>query len=118
MEFLIPEPFDVVHWTKAKAGKNPAGQVVYGQPVPRARTVRGFAPAGEQELRASQMAGRVITELVMLTAEGDWPIDSAVVLADGRRFEVNGPVNDYNLGPFGFRPGYSVALRRVNDGAA
>lgn len=117
MDFEIPEPFDVTHWTRPRIGKNPAGQVKYGDPVPRARKVRGFEPADESENRTAQLAGREVTELVMLTADGDWPADSMVELWDGRKFEVNGPVKDYNLGPFDFKPGYSVALRRVNDGA-
>lgn len=117
MEFEIPEPFPVTHWTRPKIGKNPAGQTKYGDPVPRARKVRGFEPATDVEIRTAQLAGRQITELVMLTADRDWPADSTVELEDGRRFEVNGPVRDYNLGPFGFKPGFAVDLRRVTDGA-
>lgn len=117
MEFEIPEPFDVTHWTRPVIGKSPVGQTKYGEPVPRARKVRGFEPATDVEVRTSQLAGRQITELVMLDDEGDWPADSTVELWDGRKFEVNGPVRDYNLGPFGFKPGYAVDLRRVNDGA-
>ncbi|AJK27278.1 head-to-tail stopper [Mycobacterium phage Aroostook] len=118
MDFQIPEPFEVTHWTRPKIGTTPAGQTKYGEPVPRKRNVRGFEPAGEQEIRTAQLAGRQVTELVMLTAHGDWPADSEVELWDGRRFEVNGPVRDYNLGPFDFEPGYAVDLRRVNDGEA
>lgn len=118
MDFNIPEPFAVTHYTRPKVGKTPAGQVKYGDPVPRARKVRGFEPATDVEVRTAQLAGREITELVMLTADGDWPADSVVELWDGRKFEVNGPVRDYNLGPFDFQPGYAVDLRRVNDGAA
>lgn len=118
MEFIIPEPFGVTHWTRPKLGTNPAGQPRYGDPVPRARKVRGFVPAGAQEVQTSQLAGRTITELVMLDDEGDWPEDSTVELEDGRKFEVNAPVADYNLGPFGFKPGYGIELRRVNDGAS
>ena len=117
MEFEIPEPFDVTHWTRPVIGKSPAGQTKYGEPVPRARKVRGFEPATDVEIRTAQLAGRQITELVMLTADGDWPADSTVELWDGRKFEVNGPVRDYGLGPFGFKPGFAVDLRRVNDGA-
>lgn len=115
-EFEVDEPFDVTHWTRPVAGQNPAGQTTYGEPVPQARTVRGFEPATDVEIRTAQLAGREITELVMLTADGDWPADSEVELWDGRKFKVNGPVRDYNLGPFDFQPGYAVDLRRVNDG--
>ena len=118
MEFIIPEPFEVKHSTRPVIGKSPAGQKKYGDPVTRTRMVRGFEPATDVEIRTSQLAGRQVTELVMLTADGDWPADSTVELPDGREFEVNGPVRDYNLGPFGFKPGFAVDLRRVNDGAA
>lgn len=118
MDINIPEPYEVIHWTRPKVGKNPAGQVIYGDPVARARNVRGFEPATDVEVRSAQLAGRQITELVMLTADGDWPADSTVEFTwDGRKFEVNGPVRDYNLGPWEFHPGYAVELRRVNDGS-
>jgi len=116
MDFEIPEPFAVTLWRRPKLGKNPAGQVVYGEPVPEARKVRGFQPAGEQENQSAEYSGRKITELVMLTADGDWPSDAKVELWDGREFEVNGDVQDYNLGPFDFTPGYAVNLRKVTSG--
>lgn len=119
MEFEIPEPFEVIHWTRTKIGKSPAGQIRYSDPVPRNRNVRGFEPATDVEIRTAQLAGRTITELVMLTADGDWPENSTVEFTwDGRKFEVNGPVRDYNLGPFDFKPGYAVDLRKVTDGAS
>lgn len=118
MDFEIPEPFTVTLWRRPKlAGKSPAGQVVYGEPEPTPRTVRGFQPAEETEVQAAQLAGRKITVLVMLTADGDWPSDAMVELWDGRKFEVNGDVQDYNLGPFDFTPGYAVNLRKVSSGA-
>ncbi|QFG09964.1 head-tail adaptor [Mycobacterium phage Antsirabe] len=117
-DFIVPEPFEVTHWTRPKLGKNPAGQVRYGEPVPRKRRVRGFDSAGVQEAQAAQLTGRTVTELLMADDEGDWPIDSMVELWDGRKFEVNAPVRDENLGPYGFKPGFVVELRRVaNDGA-
>ena len=117
MEFNVPEPFEVTHWTRPKLGKNPANQTVYGPAVPRKRRVRAFEPAGATEVQAAQMAGRKITELLMADDEGDWPSDSVVELWDGRRFEVNGDVRDENLGPYGFHPGYVIELRKVTDGA-
>ncbi len=116
--FVVPEPFEVTHWTRPRLGKNPAGQVVYGDPVPRKRMVRGFEPASANEVQTSQLAGRKVTELMMADDEGDWPSDSVVELWDGRRFEVNGDVRDENLGPYGFRPGYVIPLRRVVNGPA
>lgn len=117
MDFQIPEPFAVTLWKRPKAGKNAAGQTVYGEPVATPRKVRGFQPAEETEVQSAQLAGRKITVLVMLTKDGDWPSDAKVELWDGRTFEVNGDVQDYNLGPFDFEPGYAVNLRKVTDGA-
>ena len=119
MEFIVPEPFEVTHWTRPRLpGKTPAGQVRYGDPVPRQRWVRGFEPAGADEIQKSQLAGRKVTELLMATAEGDWPSDSIVEFR-GQRYEVNGDVRDENLGPYGFTPGYVVQLRKVtNNGPA
>lgn len=39
------------------------------------------------------------------------PRDRVVVL--GIEYEVEGPVQDFNHGPFGFRPGHRVRLKRV-----
>lgn len=117
MDFNVPEPFEVTHWTRPKTGtRNPAGQMVYGDPVPRKRMVRGFEPAGAAEVQAAQMAGRKITELLMADDEGDWPSDSVVEFR-GVRYEVNGDVRDENLGPYGFHPGYVIELRKVTYGA-
>jgi hypothetical protein len=114
--FNVPEPFEVTHWTKGPATKNPAGQIVYGDPVPTTRKVRGFEQPKAEEIQSAQLAGRKITELMMADDEGDWPSDSVVELWDGRKFEVNGDVRDENLGPYGFQPGYVIPLRRVTSG--
>lgn len=115
--FVVPEPFEVTHWTKRPVGKNPAGQMKF-EDVPRKRFVRGFDQPRAEEVQAGQLAGRKVTELMMADDEGDWPSDSVVELWDGRRFEVNGDVRDENLGPYGFRPGYVIPLRRVTNGPA
>ena len=69
MEFLIPEPYSVTLWKRPRVGKNPAGQVVYGDPVPTPRMVRGFQPASEEEVRTAQLAGRrcIIVDDVLTT---------------------------------------------------
>lgn len=115
MDFEIPEPYDVVLLRPAPAGKNPAGQIVYGEPIEVPRKVRGFQPAEASEEADARLAGRQVTVLVMLTADPDWPSDAQVRLWDGREFEVNGAVEDYNLGPFDFKPGYAVKLRKVSS---
>jgi hypothetical protein len=117
MNFVVPEPFTVTHWTKGPATKNPAGQTVYGDPVPTTRRVRAFEQPKAEEVQVAQLAGRKITELMMADDEGDWPSDSIVELWDGRKFEVNGDVRDENLGPYGFAPGFVIPLRRVTGGA-
>ena len=38
--FNVPEPVEVAHWTPGPATKNPAGQLVHGDPIPRTRKVR------------------------------------------------------------------------------
>lgn len=116
MEFTVPELFEVKHWTRVQTGKNPAGQPVYGPATSRTRFVRGFDQPTATEVQTAQLAGRKITALMMADDEGDWPSDSVVELWDGRKFEVNGDVRDENLGPYGFRPGFVIPLRRVSNG--
>lgn len=111
-----PTPHAVVHITRPVIGETPLGQKVYGDPVPTARKVIAIQPVSDMERHTAALAGRTITELLMLTPDGDWPADSQVKIGE-RIYEVDGDVLDYNQGPYGHKPGYGVKLRRVADGA-
>jgi hypothetical protein len=83
--------------------------------LPVTKRVYGWAPAGTDEVngwRHNVTADLQVYGPPDFTAE---PRDRMVV--DGRTYEVEGEVEDFGHGPFGFNPGVRVNLRRV-EGAS
>ncbi|ALF00445.1 head-tail adaptor [Mycobacterium phage Mufasa] len=113
---MFPTPHKVVHVDRVKVGENAMGQALT-EPRTRTRWVTSLRPRVNESGTAAALVDRVITEYTMVTPESDWTHGDSVTDARGRKFKVHGDVEDYNLGPFGFTPGYRVTLRRVNDGA-
>lgn len=62
-----------------------------------------------------KMAGhdRVIVDVELLAPEGFPAKPRDLVVLDGVEFQVLGYAEDFNHGPFGFRPGLVVNLQRV-----
>lgn len=56
---------------------------------------------------------RVVVDLELLAPEGFPAQPRDLVVVDSDDFQVLGYVEDFNNGPFGFRPGLVVNLRRV-----
>ncbi|ASN67441.1 hypothetical protein 7S11_3 [uncultured Caudovirales phage] len=56
---------------------------------------------------------RVVVDVELLAPEGFLVRPRDRVLLEGGEFEVIGYPEDYNHGPFGFRPGLVVNLQRV-----
>ncbi|ALF01388.1 head-to-tail stopper [Mycobacterium phage LilPharaoh] len=109
---MFPTPHKVTHTTSVKVGENAAGQ-----PITETRTRERFVTSLRKRLNepgaAAADADRVVVEYSMVTPESDWAHGDQVVDWRGRMFTVHGDVDDYNGGPFGFRPGYIVTLRKV-----
>lgn len=112
---MFPALLAVTHSVAEVTGSNALGQATV-ELTARSRKVFGFSPKVNTDGTTPVMAGRVITELYMLTRDGDWTDGDIVTLPDGRDFTVVGEPQNDNLGPFGFQPGYKVTLRRVYDG--
>lgn len=112
---MFPTPHTVVHSTLTVTGENALGQVTT-ESVARPRPVIGWRPKSTGDGEGGVLAGRVHTELYLLTTEPDWRDGDSVELPDGRVFEVVGDVEDYNTGPFapGLVFGYRVLLRGVH----
>lgn len=111
-----PSRHVVVHESRSPAGSNALGQTIPGPPTTRTRRVIGFEPKTVDQGTVAAYGKRTVTERWMLTGDPDWH-DADHVTHAGRRWTVVGEdPEDYNLGPFGFKPGYRVLLRRVSDG--
>jgi hypothetical protein len=89
----------------------------YGNPIPGddeavAWNVYGWGPGGSEELTG--WSSQVTSDLRVYG-----PVPPVVItpqnqlLVEGVRYEVNGVVEDFTRGPFGFAPGVRVNLERV-----
>lgn len=103
----------VSHTVRTRTGENALGQAVTDSST-QSRPVFGWSPKSTEDGGEPALAGRVITEINLLTPDGDWTDGDTVTLPDGRDFVVVGDPKDNNSGPFGFTPGYTVTLRRVH----
>jgi hypothetical protein len=78
--------------------------------TPVRKSVYGWSPAGTNETNASR---HTVTADLELLVPPDFTLDSRDrVRILGVTYEVQGLVEDYNHGPFGFTPGGRVNLRR------
>ncbi|ASR87184.1 head-to-tail stopper [Mycobacterium phage LastHope] len=112
----FPKPHKVLHTTYVKVGENAAGQP-RTEPRTRERMVTSLRKRVNEPGTAAVDADQVVVEYTMVTDETDWAHDDLVEDWTGRKFKVHGDVDDYNGGPFGFRPGYIVTLRKVEKRA-
>lgn len=112
---MFPTPHTVTHVSSTVTGQNALGQDTTA-PVSRSRAVYGWSTKSTTDGSGADLAERVITELSLLTPDGDWHNGDTVTLPNGDEFVVRGGVEDMNNGPFGFAPGYRVTLRLVRDG--
>ena len=112
---MFPLIHTVSHTTRTVTGENMLGQP-FEDTATVDRRVYGWTPRKTTDGGEAATAGRVITEINLLSPDGDWRQGDTVTLPDGRVFVVVGDPDDNNAGPFGFTPGYRILLRRVHDG--
>lgn len=110
---MFPTPYKVQRIRRTKTGENALGQPIYAETVSTI-AVYGWQPTDKTERYTAALAGRTITDLTLLSPTGDFSANDSVVI-DGVSYDVDATVVDYNNGPFGFKPGYSIGLRRVAD---
>jgi len=113
---VFPTLFTVTHNVATSDGINALGQpvVVY---TSTERAVYGWSSKSTADANSAALVGRTITELSLLTPDGDWAHGDTVTLPGRGDFMIVGDPEDMNAGPFGFAPGYRVTLRRVHDGS-
>ncbi len=79
----------------------------WGAPV--TELVYGWAPAGTAEVGGDRRAVDAVLELYAPPGFVCGTQDKVTVL--GRTYRVEGEIEDFNYGPFGFRPGVRVKLK-------
>ena len=93
------------------AAEDDYGNETPGWGAPVTRYVYGWAPAGSLEVNGWR---HTVTAELSVFAPPDFEVTSKDrMVVDGDTFEVEGLVEDYNNGPFGFTPGVVVNLRRA-----
>lgn len=112
---MYPLSHTVTHTTRQQTGENALGQPTVEE-TSVTRTVYGWSPRQSTDGANPVFDSRVMTEIMLLTPDGDWTDGDTVTLPNGKEFTVVGEPIDSNAGPFGFTPGYRVTLRRVHDG--
>lgn len=78
---------------------------------PRPEPVYGWAPAGSTEMTG--WTSQVTADLQLYAPPTFKATPQDHVVVDGRTYAIEGAVQDFNHGPFGFTPGVVVNLRRV-----
>ena len=81
------------------------GPSTSGEPFQQGRDV---VVTGQTVYAPSPMANAATGEPVTPTA-----LDRFELPLGGPEYEVDGEIGDWNHGPFGWAPGYSIALKRV-----
>lgn len=107
----FPTPHTVQRIRRTKSGENALGQPSYVT-VTKSVAVYGWYPVSQDERYAAALAGRTVSDLKLLSPTGDFKSTDAVSI-NGVSYEVDGEVEDYTHGPFGFAPGFVINLRRV-----
>lgn len=87
------------------------GNPIPGEPIEDEQAVYGWAPAGTSEFDDRQE--QVTHDLDLYAPPGFRVTAADRVRVVGDVYEVEGRVQDFNHGPFGFTPGVRVKLRRV-----
>lgn len=106
-----PWTVDVLHLVE---GEDDYGNDVtdHDEDNPDTQAVYGWGPAGTSE--EGGWRTQVEADLHLYAPPGFRCGPSDLVrLPDGRTFHVEGELEDFNHGPFGFRPGVRVNLRRT-----
>lgn len=110
---MFPTPFTVQRVRRTRSGENALGQPTYTETVKNV-AVCSIQPTNQSEQYTAALAGRTVTDLKITCPTNDFQANDAVVV-DGVTYEVDGQIADYTHGWHGWKPGYTIRLRRVTD---
>lgn len=111
---MFPTPFTVKRIPRTRSGENALGQPIYTESPPVPVRVSSIQPTSQEERYAAAIAGRTVSDLKLILPTGVFRSTDAVVV-DGVTYEVDGEPLNHNTGWHGFKPGYTVQLRKVAD---
>lgn len=113
MNLSIPALFTVQVEKAATGEVNAHGNAARTYSAPQDHPVFGWSAPSSSESAAPGQGNRVTHDLELLTPEGFPATAHDRVTVAGERYEVQGDPADFNNGPFSFRPGIVVKLKRV-----
>ena len=108
---MFPTPYTVQRIRRTKTGENALGQPIYAEST-KAIPVHSCQPVNDLEKYTAALANRTIADLRIASPTNDFQPQDAVIV-NGITYEVDGAIADHNVGWHGWKPGYSVNLRRV-----
>ena len=112
---MLPTPFEVQHLVRVEDPPNSPTKPKPTWANPVTRRVYGWAPAGTGE--PFELAREPVTWDIDLYAPADFkpgPHDRIALPGEALPFDIEGQVQDFSYGPFGFQPGVRIRLRRVD----
>lgn len=110
---MFPTPYTVQRIRRTRNGENALGQPIYAESTTSV-AVHGWEPTSQEERYTAALAGRTVSDLKLLSPTGDFKSSDAVIV-DGVTYEVDGEPLNHNTGWHGFKPGFTVKLRKVAD---
>lgn len=105
-----PTPWTVEVESYAGTTDDDYGNATASYTDPRTEPVYGWAPAGTDEVTVSRNLSTA--DMALYAPPGFACSSRDRVTIEGRTYEVQGEVEDFGKGPFGFVPGVRVALTR------
>jgi len=109
----IPTPYAVLHEPSLAGGEDEMGDPIEGYGPSVSVPVYGWAPpSADTEIRPS---GTGVVRDIDLYSPTRFcgPGDRVTLPSEPGKFDVIGYPEDYNYGPFRFKPGYRVNLKRA-----
>ncbi|NIL86518.1 hypothetical protein RhoFasGS6_03922 [Rhodococcus fascians] len=109
----IPLLFTVQLHTAIDSARDAHNNAVRSYAAPTEHKVFGWSVPSSSEPSIPGQSNRVIHDLELLAPEGLPATAHDRMTVDGNLYDVQGDPADFNHGPFGFRPGIVVKLKRV-----
>jgi hypothetical protein len=108
----LPTPYVVGVRKRVTGAKDAHGNKVVTHGATTFISVYSIAPAYSNEpFEAGRQA--VVTGLTVLAPSGTTIDEDDLVVIDDKNYEVDGEIASWDRGPFGFLPGVSITLKRV-----